>query len=109
TADFAVIDCDALTPEQYEHVLRETAVADAVVYTSPTDQGPGSPIRKARIIVRVDRPIQPHECVAVRKSLAQELGVVSDDSVDTDPSKFLYWGRIAGTPKREVKVHSTGV
>lgn len=105
----AVIDCDKLTHQQYASILQqlERARLDAVVYTSPSDD-PSTGVRRCRVIVRTDRPIEPSESRLLRSGLANDLEVLGDPSCEGDAARLFFIGRIDGTPPREVHTFSGG-
>ncbi len=81
----------------------------ALIYESPSDGlhalPDGRPERRMRIVVPTDRDIKPSECKATRIALATLLGFDPEKhgitGETTDPARWFYAGRVAGTPGRD--------
>lgn len=85
-----VLDCDKLTHGQFARVLSALPQIDSYLYTSPSDDPAREP-RKARIVIRPDRPVAPAETWEVRRGLAKALGVEGDPKCE-HASCFFYVG-----------------
>lgn len=95
-----VLDLDELTQEQYRVLPSLLKGTRAVLYTSPSDDA-SSGVRKARVIVAIDRELLPDECGRFRRALAAALDVEPDRATLGDPSRGFFVGRFEKDPERE--------
>lgn len=77
-----------------------------IVYTSPSDPNPDG-TRRVRVLVGIDEPIPGQDAKAVAHSrllLAECLGLAPGCGAEEclDAARFLYVGRVSGTPAREL-------
>lgn len=98
------IDVDQCAIDDARECLARHGLA-AIVYASASDPNPDGS-RRVRVIAPLSRPLQPADVKHARLAFAEALGIGPGQGVETALaiSQFMFCGRVAGTPARQVWV-----
>lgn len=95
------LDVDDIPADKLDEVFAALDGANAFVYATPSDGGPGAAVRRFRVIVELSRELTLGECSPVRLSLAKYLGV-EDYGVRAclEPGRIFFVGRTGDDPRQ---------